>query len=60
MIIRLIAVDPRPRLGAKTDLVVYQLPEKSREYGLLTELLNEHGIDYAVIESKRKSKKGKS
>jgi hypothetical protein len=35
-IIRLIVVDPSPREGIKTDLVVYQVPEHSREFGLLT------------------------
>lgn len=57
MIIRLIAIDPRPRLGSKTDVVVYQLPENSREFELLTELFDKNGIDWSTIESKRKGKK---
>jgi hypothetical protein len=50
MIIRLIAVDPRPRKG-ESDLVVYQVPEKSRAHQLLCELLDEAKIEWAVIET---------
>jgi hypothetical protein len=49
-IIRLIAVDPRPRLG-ESDLVVYQVPEKSRAHELLVELLDAASIEHAVIET---------
>lgn len=48
MIIRLIAVDPRPRLG-KSDLIVIQVPEKSREFELLTELFDAAKIEWTTI-----------
>ncbi|HEY4723995.1 MAG TPA: hypothetical protein VII92_19230 [Anaerolineae bacterium] len=50
MIIRLIAVDPRPRKG-KSDLLVYQVPENSREAELLIELLSNAGIEHALLEA---------
>lgn len=50
MIIRVIAVDPRPRQG-ETDLLVYQVPEKSRAYELLRELLEAAKIECVEIES---------
>lgn len=56
MIIRLVAVDPRPRLDTKTDLVVYQLPENSREFELLTEMLDERKIEWTVLKTPRKPK----
>jgi len=48
MIIRLIAIDPRPR-RAEDDIIVYQVPEHSRAHELLAELLNGAGIEWAVI-----------
>lgn len=56
MIVRLIAVDPRPRKG-ESDLVVYQVPENSRAHKLLEELLDEAGIEHALIESPPKGVK---
>lgn len=50
MIIRIIAVDPRPRPN-EGDLRVYQVPENSREQLFLQELFEHAGIEYAVIES---------
>jgi hypothetical protein len=50
MIIRLIVVDPRPRKG-KSDLLVFQVPEHSREMELLVELLNTAGIEHALLEA---------
>jgi hypothetical protein len=50
MIIRLIAVDPHPRKG-KSDLLVYQVPEKSREMEFLIELFNEAHVEYALLEA---------
>jgi hypothetical protein len=52
MIIRLVAVDPRPRQG-ETDLRVYQVPEHSREEELLVELFESARIEYAKIEAPR-------
>jgi prephenate dehydratase len=57
MIIRLIALDPRPRDASKTDIVVYQVPEKSRELELLMELFDQHGIEYTTLESNKRRRK---
>ena len=54
MIIRLIAVDPRPRQG-ESDLVVYQVPEKSRAFELLCELMDDAKIQWVPIETLRES-----
>lgn len=59
MIIRIIAVDPRPRLG-KSDLVVYQVPEHSREEELLRELLEGAKIEHTALSSPPKSTNGGS
>lgn len=50
MIVRLIAVDPRPRKG-ESDLLVYQVPEKSRAEELLVELFEAAKIEWAKIET---------
>lgn len=49
-IVRLIAVDPRPRKG-ESDLRVYQVPEHSRECELLQELFDAAGIEHSIIET---------
>lgn len=51
MIIRLMAVDPSPRAGSMSDIVVYQVPENSREMELLVTLLEAHGIQWTTIPS---------
>lgn len=55
MIIRLIAVDPRPRAD-RSDLLVYQVPENSREHRLLEECFSTLGIEHAVVAAPRKQK----
>lgn len=56
MIVRIAAVDPRPR-NPHEDVVVYQVPENSRAYELLIEMLEKEGIDWVKIESRpRKAK----
>lgn len=47
-IVRLIAVDPRPRQG-ESDLRVYQVPENSRESELLSEVFASAGIEWAIV-----------
>lgn len=59
MIVKLIATDPRPRLDTKTDLVVYQVPENSREMQLLTELFDTHDIPWVLMPTSRKPKEKK-
>ena len=58
MIVRLIVVDPNPTPG-KSDLLVYQVPENSRELALLEQALTKAGLEYAVIHSARQPKKVK-
>ena len=48
MIIRLIAVDPAPRAG-KSDVLVYQVPENSREFEVLADLLTARGIEWTTL-----------
>jgi hypothetical protein len=48
MIIRIIAVDPRPR-DPRRDTVVWQVPEHSREEELLRELLETEKIEYIIF-----------
>jgi hypothetical protein len=50
MIVRLIAVDPRPRIG-ESDLVVYQVPQNGRAHLLLVELLDAAGIEHTLLET---------
>jgi hypothetical protein len=56
VIVRLIAVDPNPREG-KSDVLIYQVPEGSREMELLTYLLDLMRIEWAVIPSPRITRK---
>jgi hypothetical protein len=56
MIVRIIAVDPRPRKG-ESDLVVYQVPEHSRSHELLVEVFKEAGIEVVTIETPPKGAK---
>lgn len=55
MIIRIIAIDPQPR-DPRDDVVVYQVPEKSRAYELLLKLLSDAGIEYVEVQATRKVK----
>lgn len=57
MIVRLIAVDPRPRKGEQ-DLRVYQVPENSREMELLQELFDAAKIEYAVVGAPPRKSRG--
>lgn len=60
MIARIIAVDPRPRPpknGVLDDVVVYQVPEHSRAYELLIELLDSEHIEHTRLDTPLKPKK---
>lgn len=59
MIVRMIAVDPRPRKGEQ-DLRVYQVPEKSREFELLSELFDAAKIEWTVVQSAPPTKRRKT
>ena len=56
MIIRILAVDPNPRDKSR-DVVVYQVPERSREFELLIWLFDREGISWTTIESNRPKKR---
>jgi len=55
MIVRLVVVDPHPRKD-ESDLIVYQVPEHSRAYELLVEMLEEKKLEHVVIKSPPKVK----
>ena len=56
MIVRIIVVDPRPRKAGE-DIIVYQVPEKSRAMELLCETFKVLEIDHVVMEPKVQAKK---
>lgn len=58
MITRVIVIDPSPR-DPRDDVIVYQVPEKSRAHELLLELLAQRRLEFVEIESTRKLKEKK-
>ena len=50
MIVRVIVIDPKPR-DPRDDVVVYQVPEKSRAHELLIDILDRVGLEHVVIDS---------
>lgn len=55
MIIRVCVVDPSPR-DPRDDVVTFQVPERSRAYELLVEVLEAQGLEFITIESTRRCK----
>jgi hypothetical protein len=55
-IMRVMVTDPTPR-HPKDDIIVYQVPEKSRACELLVELLAKHGLDFVEIPGKPNGRK---
>lgn len=55
MIIRLIVIDPQPRPD-RGDVLVYQVPENSREMELLCQLFDQARLEWIVEPFARKSK----
>lgn len=55
MIVRLIVVDPRPQEG-RSDLLIYQVPENSREYIVLVDALSAAGLEWVQLVAPRKPK----
>lgn len=53
MIVRIVVVDPNPKCS-ENDVLVFQVPEKSRQQEILTELLSEAGYDFVEIPVERK------
>lgn len=58
-IIRVIAIDPKPRPGTHSDVLVYQVPENSREYELLLDMLTAAGLEWTKIASEPRKTNGK-
>lgn len=60
MIVRLIVIDPRgirrDKAGRDTDILAYQVPEKSREMELLQELFSAHGVEWTVMSGPKRNK----
>lgn len=50
-IIRVIAIDPEPRVGSHSDVLVYQVPENSREYEVLLDMLTAARLEWTKIDS---------
>lgn len=57
-IVRIAVVDPNPR-SPKDDIVVYQVPEKSRALELLTEMLERNSYEWVVVEFPGRKRKAK-
>jgi len=55
MITRIVVIDPAPR-DPRDDVVVYQVPERSRAYELLITLLNSADIEWVEVAGKPRSK----
>ena len=55
MIVRILAVDPTPAAG-RSDILVYQVPENSREFAVLTAALTASGVEWEEVKSVRKNK----
>ena len=55
-IIRIVALDPSPRTTA-CDLITWQVPENSRAYELLVEMLEARDIDYDLVTFAPRKKK---
>ena len=54
MIVRLIAIDPRPDKNRASDVLAYQLPENSRELKLLQEVFSDAGIEWEIVLSEKR------
>lgn len=48
MIIRLMVIDPEPQAD-RSDVLVYQVPENSREMKLLTQLFTQARLEWEVV-----------
>lgn len=48
MIVRIIVVDPQPAAG-RSDLLVYQVPENSREFAVLIAVFKSAGLEWETI-----------
>lgn len=52
MITRIMVIDPNPR-DPKDDTIVYQVPERSRAYELLLDMLTQAGLSWVEVPSER-------
>ena len=51
---RVIVLDPEPPAD-KSDMLVFQVPEHSREFALLTSLFDKAGLEWVEIGGRRAS-----
>ena len=49
MIIRIMVIDPMPRPGGD-EVVTYQVPERSRAFELLVEMLDSRGLEWVTVD----------
>ena len=49
MIVRIMVVDPEPNGARASDVLVYQVPERSREFQLLTQLFDQAGLEWTTL-----------
>lgn len=54
MIVRILAIDPNPEPG-RSDLLVYQVPENSREFKTLTALMTAANIEWESLAAPQKA-----
>ena len=56
MIVRILAIDPNPVAG-RSDVLCYQVPEKSREYAVLVSALERMGLEFTTLPPGPRKKK---
>ena len=56
MIVRILALDPAPVPG-RSDVLCFQVPEKSREYHVLVEALENMHIEFTTLASSPRKRK---
>ena len=57
MITRIVVIDPCPR-DPRDDVIIYQVPEKSRAHELLLEMLEARKSEHVEIFSPRRKNRG--
>lgn len=59
MITRIVVIDPHPR-DVRDDVIVYQVPEKSRAFELLADMLTREGFQWVEVPSTERRKRESS
>lgn len=57
-IVKVVCIDPKPRKHEVPRALIYQVPDHSREMGLLQSLFDRRGIEYEVMSNGRKRSDG--